>query len=172
MKKINKSKYKEIVNEYSEKMRENPTQSEIDFLNILNVFNINNDFQKVIETNNHYYIADFEVRNNLIIEVDGGYHQLDEQIEKDKNRTSNLEKAGYDTIRITNEEIEAYYKICNLIDFLQLNNKPVSQYNEEDKDKWISDYNILTERGDKKNCGQKVLKELQKYQDFNEFLCS
>lgn len=52
------------------------------------------------------YIADFYCHKlKLIIEVDGEYHNLPEQIEKDKERTQILESNGLKVIRFTNHEI-------------------------------------------------------------------
>jgi len=53
------------------------------------------------------YIADFYCHKlKLIIEVDGEYHNLPEQIEKDKERTQILESNGLQLIRFTNNEIQ------------------------------------------------------------------
>lgn len=52
------------------------------------------------------YIADFYCHKlKLIIEVDGEYHNLPEQIEKDKERTQILESNGLKVIRFNNHEI-------------------------------------------------------------------
>ena len=52
------------------------------------------------------YIADFAcLEAKLIIEVDGKYHRLKDQVEEDENRSEILEKFGYRTIRFTNEEV-------------------------------------------------------------------
>lgn len=53
-----------------------------------------------------FYIPDFlDMKNKLIFEVDGGYHDTDEQRIKDLNRTKDLNKMGYKVFRITNEEV-------------------------------------------------------------------
>ena len=41
----------------------------------------------------------------LIIEIDGGYHQIPEQYLYDKNRDSELEEFGLKTIRFTNKQV-------------------------------------------------------------------
>jgi very-short-patch-repair endonuclease len=52
------------------------------------------------------FIADFAyLPKRLIIEVDGGYHQLPTQQISDSKRTAWLEKKGFKVVRFTNEEI-------------------------------------------------------------------
>ena len=52
------------------------------------------------------FIADFIcLEKNLIIEVDGGYHNASEQKEADELRTQILNEIGFKVIRFTNEEI-------------------------------------------------------------------
>ncbi len=57
------------------------------------------------------YIADFLcVTHKLVIEVDGGYHNVLSQQENDRQRTEFLEQTGYTVIRFTNEEVNAELK--------------------------------------------------------------
>ena len=59
------------------------------------------------------YIADFFcLKANLIIEVDGGYHNSKEQMEDDEIRTRHLNELGYRVIRFTNEEILLNIDFC------------------------------------------------------------
>ncbi|PRP67354.1 vitamin B12 dependent-methionine synthase activation domain-containing protein [Nonlabens agnitus] len=52
------------------------------------------------------YIADFVcLKKNLIIEIDGGYHENYEQQEKDQERTEWLEDHGFKVIRFKNEQV-------------------------------------------------------------------
>ena len=52
------------------------------------------------------YITDFAaLEQKLIVEVDGGYHYLPEQMEWDAYRTDDLMKFGFKVIRFTNEEV-------------------------------------------------------------------
>ncbi|CCG53035.1 ATP-dependent DNA helicase RecG [Flavobacterium indicum GPTSA100-9 = DSM 17447] len=52
------------------------------------------------------FIADFVcLEKNLIIEVDGGYHNTLEQREADELRTQILNEIGFKVIRFTNEEV-------------------------------------------------------------------
>ena len=54
------------------------------------------------------YIADFVcLPVKLIVEIDGGYHQLPEQQMSDEQRTEWLQSRGYKVLRFTNEEIIA-----------------------------------------------------------------
>lgn len=54
----------------------------------------------------HLYIVDFySHRLSLVIEIDGAYHNLKEQIEKDKQRTKNLNFQGLKLIRFSNKEV-------------------------------------------------------------------
>jgi very-short-patch-repair endonuclease len=52
------------------------------------------------------YIADFcSEKIKLIIEIDGSIHDLEDNIEYDKQRQQHLESAGYTVIRFKNEEV-------------------------------------------------------------------
>jgi len=52
------------------------------------------------------YIADFcSLEAHLVIELDGGYHQLPNQQVKDQDRQAWLEAEGYKVIRFSNNEI-------------------------------------------------------------------
>ena len=52
------------------------------------------------------YIVDFVcLSKSLIIEIDGGYHNTDEQKTYDTLRTEWLELQGFTVIRFTNEQV-------------------------------------------------------------------
>ena len=52
------------------------------------------------------YIVDFIcLKQKLIIEIDGGYHQETTQQTEDKTRQNWLESMGYKVLRFTNEDI-------------------------------------------------------------------
>ena len=52
------------------------------------------------------FIADFTcLSRKLIIEIDGGYHQLPEQQTSDEHRTQWLENKGFFVLRFTNDEV-------------------------------------------------------------------
>ena len=65
------------------------------------------EFQKIIYTDNkHFFIADFYIPSkNLIIELDGEYHDNAKQQEKDIWRTKILKSLGYRVIRFKNRQI-------------------------------------------------------------------
>lgn len=54
----------------------------------------------------HIFIVDFYCHQlNLVIELDGGYHNLPEQIEKDKDRSDLLKFQELTILRFPNEEV-------------------------------------------------------------------
>jgi very-short-patch-repair endonuclease len=54
----------------------------------------------------HHFIVDFYCHTlKLIVEIDGKYHDTEEQKNKDLNRTELLQFQGLREIRFTNEEI-------------------------------------------------------------------
>lgn len=58
--------------------------------------------------NGHLYYADISIPSlKLIIEVDGGYHNTEEQKTKDKKRDEDFKSIGYTTLRYTNEQVES-----------------------------------------------------------------
>ena len=65
------------------------------------------EFQKIIYTDNkHFFIADFYIPSkNLIIELDGEYHDNIKQQDKDIWRTKLLNSLGYRVIRFKNKQI-------------------------------------------------------------------
>ena len=65
------------------------------------------EFQKIIYTDNkHFFIADFYIPSqNLIIELDGEYHDDTKQQDKDIWRTKILQSLGYRIIRFKNKQI-------------------------------------------------------------------
>lgn len=52
------------------------------------------------------YIVDFICfERKLVIEIDGGQHNVTSHIEKDIQRTSNLKKKGYQVLRYWNNDV-------------------------------------------------------------------
>ena len=74
------------------------------------------------------YIADFySAKAMLVIELDGGEHYTDAQIEKDNIRTKELEKMNLTILRICNLDIDRNFNgVCEYIDFTVKNSLPQS----------------------------------------------
>lgn len=86
----------EINATYAERLLKTFLTGKIDF-----------EFQKIIYTDNkHFFIADFYIPSkNLIIELDGEYHDSIKQQDKDSWRTKLLNSLGYKVIRFKNKQI-------------------------------------------------------------------
>lgn len=86
----------EVNATYAEKLLKSFLTGKIDF-----------EFQKIIYTDNkHFFIADFYIPSkNLIIELDGEYHNDVKQQDKDIWRTKLLNSLGYKVIRFKNSQI-------------------------------------------------------------------
>ena len=86
----------EVNATYAERLLKSFLTGKIDF-----------EFQKIIYTDNkHFFIADFYIPSkNLIIELDGEYHNDVKQQDKDIWRTNVLKSLGYEVIRFKNSQI-------------------------------------------------------------------
>ena len=96
-----------VLKENSLKMRNNPTQAEAIAWELLRDKKLNAKFrrQHIIGE----YIVDFiNLNTGLIVEIDGGYHNLPSQTIRDAKRTDFLNNLGYTVLRFSNEEV-----ICN-----------------------------------------------------------
>ena len=89
----------------AKKLRDNQTEAEVFLWSQL----ANLNYLKVRFKRQHpilYFIADFYCHKaKLIIEVDGGYHDIPEQYKYDKEREHELEDLGLKVIRLTNEQV-------------------------------------------------------------------
>lgn len=91
--------------ELAKKLRNNPTEAELYLWNYLSKIEI----KGIRFKRQHpvlYYIADFYCHKvKLIIEVDGGYHNIPEQFNYDQNRDCELESLGLKVIRFANKQV-------------------------------------------------------------------
>ena len=97
------------------------TKQELKFKKILDNKNIRYEFQKIIRKPTcGFYIVDFYLPyNNLIIEIDGKYHEIPndkynddiriQYLRNDDIRTQYLRNMGYKIKRIKNEDINKHY---------------------------------------------------------------
>ena len=95
-----------IAEHYKHILEVNATYAER-LLKIFLTGKIDFEFQKIIYTDNkHFFIADFYIPSkNLIIELDGEYHDSIKQQDKDIWRTKILNSLGYKVIRFKNKQI-------------------------------------------------------------------
>lgn len=90
----------------------NSTSAELKFKDALIKANISFEFQKIVYIHtssviSRFYIADFILSaTNIIIEIDGGYHDSIVQQEKDLTRTKDLKNMGYRVVRLTNHMVD------------------------------------------------------------------
>ena len=93
-----------LLKNYARENRNNMTDGESALWNALSNQQLNAKFLRQYIIGD--YIVDFFCRkNNLIIEVDGGYHSEPRQHEDDEIRSQWLIDHGYHVIRFSNEEI-------------------------------------------------------------------
>ena len=89
---------------YSKEMRKFATEAESILWEYLRAKQLGKTFKRQHIIGD--YIADFVcLESGLIVELDGGYHQLPEQQINDELRTVWLEKHGFRVIRFKNEEL-------------------------------------------------------------------
>lgn len=94
----------ERLKAYAKSNRNNATQAESILWELVRANQLGKPFKRQHIIGD--YIADFIcIPSKLIVELDGGYHQLPEQKDSDEWRTEWLQKHGYKVIRFTNEEV-------------------------------------------------------------------
>lgn len=116
--KENNKKLRELSIEYRDNLINRLTLSEKVFEKFLIDNKLNYQKQYIIHIMegkkiSHFYIADFYLPYyNLIIEIDGGYHNEVEQIEKDKIRDITIrKKLKCKIFRFKNNDVYDNYKI-------------------------------------------------------------
>ena len=74
------------------------------------------------------YIVDFYcAKARLVVELDGGGHYTNEQMEKDRVRTEELEEMNLTVLRIGNSDIDRNFSgVCEYIDLSVKNSLPQS----------------------------------------------
>ncbi len=92
------------LREYADENRKNPTLAEDMLWQILRRKGLGIKFRRQHAIGE--FIADFVcLDEQLVIEVDGGYHETPEQREDDERRTAILNQMGYRVLRFTNDEV-------------------------------------------------------------------
>ena len=107
-----------LLRDYARKNRNNPTEAESLLWDYLKADGVGVTFKRQHIIGD--YIADFVcISSKLIVELDGGYHQLPQQQINDSQRTEWLESRGYKVLRFTNEEL--FNGINNVLDKINEN---------------------------------------------------
>ncbi|MBR6962759.1 MAG: ATP-binding cassette domain-containing protein [Prevotella sp.] len=93
-----------LIKEYALNNRHNQTDAEAALWQMLKGKSLGAKFRRQHIIGD--YIADFAcLSHQLVIEVDGGYHNTKDQQEIDKLRTEFLNEVGFRVLRFTNEEV-------------------------------------------------------------------
>ena len=96
---------------FKSKLTKNATMPEKILSKLLKSKKVKIDQQRIVYIDyncviSKFYIADIYIPElNLIVEIDGGYHDTAEQKEKDYDRDLDLISVGYKVFRCTNEEV-------------------------------------------------------------------
>ena len=94
----------DILKAFAKENRKSPTEAECVLWEYLKERQLGQPFRRQHIIGD--YIADLVcIPSKLIIEIDGGYHQLPDQQISDEDRQQWLESKGYTVIRFTNEEV-------------------------------------------------------------------
>lgn len=96
----------DFIDQYVESNKKNATEGEKRMQALLNAYHIEFEFQKPCLVFGRCYIMDFFLTNyGICIEVDGGYHNTEQQMKKDIERTNLLARSGVMVVRFTNEQV-------------------------------------------------------------------
>lgn len=93
-----------LLKEYAKTHRRTPTPAEKVMWEVLRGSSMGVKFRRQHAIGD--YIADFVcLSHQLVVEIDGGYHEITEQQELDAIRTEYLNNVGFEVLRFTNEEV-------------------------------------------------------------------
>ena len=108
---LSESKQNNFAEQCREELIDKMTEAEKVYKNKLDKMKVKYEFQKIIwHDEGSFYIVDFYLPFcNTIIEIDGGYHQTPEQMNKDRHRSFILRSMGYNISRLTNEWVIKKY---------------------------------------------------------------
>ena len=94
----------EILKNFSRTNRQNPTAAEYALWQMLSSCQLGTRFRRQHIIGD--YIVDFvSLRCHLIVELDGKYHNRQEQQQEDEIREHFLSRCGYRILRFTNEQV-------------------------------------------------------------------
>ena len=114
-------KYNQTTLENAIELRNNATKQEKKLWKYINKSQLGYKFRRQQPIDK--YIVDFFCPElKLIIELDGGQHNKEQNIESDKKRTDFLNKQGYRVLRIWNNDI--YNNIDGVIEYIKMNLTP------------------------------------------------
>lgn len=109
-----------ILFEFAKAMRLSPTIAEEYLWRSLSGNRLGSKFRRQHPIK--YFIADFYCHSSkLIVEVDGGYHQLPEQYEYDRKRDWELKQLGLTVLHFSNEDV--LYDIDNTLTTIEIHLK-------------------------------------------------
>lgn len=103
-----KKKTLKIINQFKDELKEKATLAERRFEQILQKGKFKYEFQKVFKTGSGYKVVDFHLPDyDIVVEIDGNYHDDPKQQKYDQERTRAILKVGRikKVLRLTNEEI-------------------------------------------------------------------
>lgn len=108
---VAKESSKDISERFRKELVSKATGAELKFKQFLDKNMVAYKFQKIIyvsiDCKQKFYIADFFFKQyNLIVELDGGYHNTPDQKIKDDMRTMHLRRAGYFVLRFDNSRTD------------------------------------------------------------------
>lgn len=107
IKRIVKAKLGDKAKKFRADLVKNQTPSETKMKAILKFMGIKYEFQKIFYTETTFYIVDFYLPDrNIVIELDGGYHNTKEQKAKDRKRSKALMGEIDGVYRLKNEAVE------------------------------------------------------------------
>lgn len=96
-----------IIEKYKETNLKRDNKGERDIQALLDKFGIEYERQAIFKINDKQYLADFYIpKNNVIIEVDGEYHNDEDQQLKDFNRDKDFAQRGILTLRLQASSID------------------------------------------------------------------
>lgn len=97
-------KYNSKLTEVAKENRKEMTKAEVYFWNLIKQDKTGFSFTKQKPINN--FIADFYCKElNLVVEIDGSYHNQKKEVARDKEREKVFLSFGIKTVRFTNEQV-------------------------------------------------------------------
>ena len=120
--------YSKQITEAVKRQKANPTPAELLMIQKLSFRNIRFCFIYPVVVDCKFFTADFFIpQHSLIIEIDGGIHNREDQKMRDFCKDSIYEALGYNILRIKNHEVDTF----NTLKIREYNKNRIIKYQQE-----------------------------------------